>query len=181
MLLRVEKEVFAWKSTDMIGVPRVLGEHRLHIAAKEIPVIQNKRPITPARSTSVNKEVDELASAKILSESVFPTWVAKPVLVKKGDGSLIMCVDFTSLNKAFLMDAYPLPEIEQKVKSLEAFRWKSFLDAYKGYHQIQMAKVGKDKTAFHIERGNLYYTRMSFDHRSAGETYQRLVDQIFKD
>ncbi|GJZ48636.1 retrovirus-related pol polyprotein from transposon TNT 1-94 [Tanacetum coccineum] len=52
--------------------------------------------------------------------------------------------------------------------------------AYKGYHQIQMAKKDKEKTMFHMDEGVLCYTKMPFGLKTAGTTYQRLVDTIFE-
>ncbi|GKE28571.1 hypothetical protein Tco_1443955 [Tanacetum coccineum] len=45
-------------------------------------------------------------------------------------------------------EGYPLPEIDWKDESLCGFPFKCFLDAYKGYHQIQMAEEDEEKTAF---------------------------------
>lgn len=45
-----------------------------------------------------------------------------------------MYINYSDLNMAYPKDLYPLPEIDQKVKSLLGFKWKYFLDAYKGYH-----------------------------------------------
>nr|GFB31085.1 reverse transcriptase domain-containing protein [Tanacetum cinerariifolium] len=42
-------------------------------------------------------------------------------------------------------DCYPLPEINWKVESLSDYLFKCFVDAYKGYHQIQMAEQDKEK------------------------------------
>nr|GEV52552.1 reverse transcriptase domain-containing protein [Tanacetum cinerariifolium] len=67
-----------------------------------------------------------------------------------------MCVDFTDLNKACSQDCYPLPEIDWKVESLCGYPFKCFLDAYKGYHQIQLAEADEEKTAFHT--GQRSYT-----------------------
>ncbi|GKB47154.1 reverse transcriptase domain-containing protein [Tanacetum coccineum] len=55
-----------------------------------------------------------------------------------------------------------------------------FLDAYKGYHQIQMAKKDEEKTVFHTNQGVFCYTKMSFGLKNAGATYQRLVDKAFE-
>ncbi|GJR56922.1 reverse transcriptase domain-containing protein [Tanacetum coccineum] len=101
-------------------------------------------------------------------------------MVKKSDGSWRMCVDFTDLNKACPQDCYPLPEIDWKVESLCGYPFKCFLDAYKGYHQIQMAKDDEEKTAFHISQGVYCYTKMPFGLKNAGATYQRLVDNAFE-
>ncbi|GJS96823.1 hypothetical protein Tco_0803791 [Tanacetum coccineum] len=43
------------------------------------------------------------------------------------------------------LDCYPLPEIDWKVESLCGYPFKCFLDAYKGYHQIQMAEEDEEK------------------------------------
>ncbi|GJY02720.1 hypothetical protein Tco_0360872 [Tanacetum coccineum] len=63
-----------------------------------------------------------------------------------------MCVDFTDLNKACPQDCYPLPEIDWKVEYLYGYPFKFFLEAYKCYHQIQMAEPDEEKTAFHTSQ-----------------------------
>ncbi|GJS79705.1 reverse transcriptase domain-containing protein [Tanacetum coccineum] len=100
-------------------------------------------------------------------------------MVKKHDNSWRMCVDFKDLNKACPKDGYPLLEIDWKVESLCGFPFKCFLEVYKGYHQIQMAKEDEEKTAFITSQGIFCYTKMPFGLRNAGTTYQRLVDKTF--
>ncbi|GJW54171.1 hypothetical protein Tco_0098256 [Tanacetum coccineum] len=108
--------------------------------------------MAPERCAAASKEVDELRKAGILRETRYQTWVANTVVVKKTDGAWRMCVDFIDINKACPKDCYSLPEIDWKVDSLSDFKLKCFLDAYKGYHQIQMAKEDKHKTAFHTPK-----------------------------
>ncbi|GKB75586.1 reverse transcriptase domain-containing protein [Tanacetum coccineum] len=117
----------------------------------------------------------------IVRQVRYPSWVSNLVLVKKVDGSWRMCIDFKDLNKACPKDLYPLPEIDWKIESLMGFKYKCFLDAYKGYHQIQMTKKDEEKMAFHTEEGVFYYTKMPFGLKNAGATYQRLVHSAFKD
>ncbi|GJY02341.1 reverse transcriptase domain-containing protein [Tanacetum coccineum] len=76
-------------------------------------------------------------------------------------------------------DCYPLPEINWKIESLCGYPFKCFLDAYKGYHQIQMAESDEEKTTFHTSQGVYCYTKMPFGLKNAGATYQRLVDKAF--
>ncbi|GKE99053.1 hypothetical protein Tco_0022404 [Tanacetum coccineum] len=64
-----------------------------------------------------------------------------------------MCIDFKNLNSACPKDYYPLPNIDCKVEAVMGFKYKCFLDAYKGYHQIQMAKEDEEKIAFYTEQG----------------------------
>ncbi|GKA63847.1 hypothetical protein Tco_0763453 [Tanacetum coccineum] len=133
-LLCHDKDIFACGPTDMTGIP-FFG--RIH--PRTFPVWQKKRVIAKERSEAITTEVSKLVEARILKAVFFPKWVSNPVMVKKSDGTWRMCIDFTSLNKAYPKDSYPLPKIDQKIESLEGFRLKCFLDAYKGYHQVRMA------------------------------------------
>ncbi|GJW59269.1 reverse transcriptase domain-containing protein [Tanacetum coccineum] len=178
-LLQRSLDIFAWTPTDMTGVPRQIAEHRLNVRKGCQPVRQKKRGQAAERNVAINDEVSKLVTAGIMREVHYHDWLSNPVMVKKSDNSWRMCVDFKDLNKACPKDGYPLPEIDWKVESLCGFPFKCFLDAYKGYHQIQMAEEDEEKTAFITNQGIFCYTKMPFGLRNAGATYQRLVDKTF--
>ncbi|GJZ95895.1 reverse transcriptase domain-containing protein [Tanacetum coccineum] len=177
--LRRSLDIFAWTPTDMTGVPRQIAEHRLNVGKGCQPVRQKKRGQAAERNVAINDEVSKLVTAGIMREVHYHDWLSNPVMVKKSDNSWRMCVDFKDLNKACPKDGYPLPEIDWKVESLCGFPFKCFLDAYKGYHQIQMAEEDEEKTVFNTNQGIFCYTKMPFGLRNAGATYQRLVDKTF--
>ncbi|GKB85076.1 reverse transcriptase domain-containing protein [Tanacetum coccineum] len=178
-LLQRSLDIFAWTPTDMTGVPRQIAEHRLNVRKGCQPVRQKKRGQAAERNVAINDEVSKLVTAGIMREVHYHDWLSNPVMVKKSDNSWRMCVDFKDLNKACPKDGYPLPEIDWKVESLCGFPFKCFLDAYKGYHQIQMAEEDEEKTAFITNQGIFCYTKMPFGLRNAGATYQRLMDKTF--
>ncbi|GJS45053.1 reverse transcriptase domain-containing protein [Tanacetum coccineum] len=179
-LLKENLDIFSWKPTDMTGVPRSIAEHRLDIREGCQPIRQKRRGQAPDRNKAIQEEVAKLVEAGIIREVHYHDWLSNLVMVKKHDGSWRMCVDFTDLNKSCPKDCYPLPEINWKVESLCGYPFKCFLDAYKGYHQIQMAKEDEEKTAFHTNQGVFCYTKMPFGLKNAGATYQRLVDKSFE-
>nr|GEZ49401.1 reverse transcriptase domain-containing protein [Tanacetum cinerariifolium] len=179
-LLKRNLDIFAWQPSDMTGVPRSVAEHRLNVREGCPPVRQKKRGQAPERTKAIQAEVEKLVEAGIMREVYYHDWLSNPVMVKKHDESWRMCVDFTDLNKACPQDCYPLPEINWKVESLCGYPLKCFLDAYKGYHQIQMAAADEEKTAFHTGQGVYYYTKMPFGLKNAGATYQRLMDKAFE-
>nr|GEY07855.1 reverse transcriptase domain-containing protein [Tanacetum cinerariifolium] len=152
-VLKKNLDIFAWQPSDMIGVPRYVTEHRLNIREGYLPVRQKKRGQAPERARAIQAEVQKLVDAEIMREVYYHDWLSNLVMVKKHDGSWQMCVDFTNLNKACLQDCYPLPEIDWKVESLCGYPFKYFLDAYKGYHQIQLAEADEEKTTFHTGHG----------------------------
>ncbi|GKF57404.1 reverse transcriptase domain-containing protein [Tanacetum coccineum] len=162
------------------GIPRFITEYELKTYPHIEPRVQRKRSIAPDTRKAVKDEVTEWLKARIVRKVRYPTWVANPVLVKKSDNNWRMWIDFKDLNKACPKDLYPLPEIDWKIESLMGFKYKCFLDAYKAYHQIQMAKKDEEKMAFHTDEGVFCYIKIPFGLKNARVTYQRLVDTIFE-
>src|SRR5213075_836562 len=117
--------------------------------------------------------------AGIIQEIDYTTWLANPVLVMKKIGQWRMCVDFTKLNRACPKDDFPLPRIDQLVDSMAGCELLSFLDAYSGYHQVQMAKQDEKHTSFITHLGMYCYIRMTFRLQNAGATFSRLVQKVF--
>ncbi|GJV96071.1 reverse transcriptase domain-containing protein [Tanacetum coccineum] len=70
--------------------------------------------------------------------------------------------------------------VTKEVKAVMGFKYKCFLDANKGYHQIQMVREDEEKTTFYTEQRTYCYMKMSFGLKNAGATYQRLVDSTFQ-
>ena len=95
-------------------------------------------------------------------------------MVKKANGKWRMCVDFIDLNQACPKDSFPLPKIDQLVDSIARHKLLTFMDAFFGYNQIQMAKQDQEKTAFITNKV------MPFRLKNVGATYQRLVNQMFE-
>ncbi|GJZ14995.1 reverse transcriptase domain-containing protein [Tanacetum coccineum] len=179
-LLRRNLDIFAWKPADMTGVPWNIAEHRLNILEGCIPVRQKKKGQAPERNKAIYEEVDKLADAGIMKEVHYHSWLSNPVMVKKHDDGWRMRVDFKDLNKVYPKDGYPLPKIDWKVESLCGYPFKCFLDVYKGYLQIQMAKEDEEKKTFITSQGIFCYSKMPFGLKNTRATYQRLVDKAFQ-
>ena len=92
-----------------------------------------------------------------------------------------MCVDYTSLNKVYPKDSFPLPCIDQVVDSTSGCETLCFLDAYSGYHQIMMKASDQLATSFITPFGSFCYISMPFGLKNAGATYQRCMLNYFGD
>ncbi|GKE21528.1 hypothetical protein Tco_1433040 [Tanacetum coccineum] len=132
-------DTFAWTPADMTGIPRFVAEHQLKTYPNIEPRVQKKRSMALDRRKVVKAEVEEWLKSGIMKRVQYASWVGNPDLDKKADDSWRMCIDFKDLNKACSKDLYPMQEIDCKIESLIGFKYKCFLDAYKGYHQIQMS------------------------------------------
>jgi hypothetical protein len=56
----------------------------------------------------------------------------------------------------------------------------SFLDAYSGYHQISLAINAIEKIVFITPFGIFYYTKMVFELKNEGATYQKCVHTVLE-
>jgi hypothetical protein len=91
-----------------------------------------------------------------------------------------MCIDYTSLNKAYPKDEYPLPHICQIIDFTTSCELLSFLDAYSGYHQISLHIDDEEKTTFITSFGIFCYTKMAFRLMNRGATYQKCIHIILE-
>ena len=132
----------------MTGVPWHIAEHHLNVREGCTPIRQKNRGRDGKRSKAIKEEVEKLVDAGIMKEEYYHSWLANRVMVKNYDDCWRMCIEFNDLNKACPKDGYPLPGIDWKIETLCEYPFKCFLDAYKGYHQIQIAKYDKEKRAF---------------------------------
>ncbi|GKA23676.1 reverse transcriptase domain-containing protein [Tanacetum coccineum] len=162
-LLMQNLDIFAWKPADMTRVLRHIAKHRLNLWEGCFPVRQKKRGKSSERNKAICEEVEKLVNA-----------------------------DFKDMNKACPKDGYPLPKIDWKVESLCGYPFKCFLDAYKGYHQIKMAKEDEEKTAsicsYHVDTHVLplikFLNRSLHDIRSSSSSYRQTfaskIDQLYE-
>ena len=56
----------------------------------------------------------------------------------------------------------------------------NFIDVFSGYNQIKMDETNQEKTSFITSQGLFCYKVMSFEFNNARETYQRLVNHMFR-
>ena len=96
----------------MPGIPREVTEHALCLILGSKPAKQCLRRFDDERRRAIGEEVAKLLAAEFIKEVYHSDWQANPILVKKKNGKWIMCVDYTSLNKACSKDHFPLPRID---------------------------------------------------------------------
>lgn len=74
------------------------------------------------------------------------------VLVKKGNGKWMMCVDFTDLNKACPIGNFPLLCIDLIVDPTARHEMMSYMEVYSRYNHIWMSLGNEEKMAFITDR-----------------------------
>nr|ABA92237.1 retrotransposon protein, putative, Ty3-gypsy subclass [Oryza sativa Japonica Group] len=177
--LQNNKDIFAWKPSDMPSIPREVIEHSLHVKEDAKPIKQRLRRFAQDRKDAIKEELTKLLAAGFIKEVLHPDWLANPVLVRKKTGQWRMCVDYTDLNKSCPKYPFGLPRIDQVVDSTASCELLSFLDCYSGYHQIRLKESDCLKTSFITPFGAYCYITMSFGLKNAGATYQRMIQRCF--
>jgi hypothetical protein len=171
--LQENRDIFAWKLTDMHGVPRELIEHELHLDPKAKPVKQRLHYFTQDKKDVIKREISRVLDAGFIKKVYHLDWLANLVCVPKKNKDWRMRVDYIDLNMAFKKDSFGLPRINHVVDSTTGCSLLSFLDCYSRYHQIPLKEEDKIKPSFITLFGAFCYTTMPFGLKSAGATYQR--------
>ena len=73
-----------------------------------------------------------MLDAGVIRPVKYPTWLSNVVLVKKKNGMWRMFINFTSLNKAYPKDDFPLPRISTLVDSAGSCKLLLLLDYFLG-------------------------------------------------
>ena len=81
----------------------------------------------PPMVDEVHAHVKEMLEVGTIHLSQSP-WCNAIVLVQKKDGGLQFCINFHKLNVRTKKDSYPLPQIQEAIKSLVSTGYSYFLD-----------------------------------------------------
>jgi hypothetical protein len=173
--LKAKLDEFAWKPSDMNGIPREVVKHKLNIKPGLKPVKQRLHRFNDEKCRAIDEEIKKLLSSGFIREVFYPN----PALVKKKNKKWRMCVDYTGLNKACPKDSFPLPRIDQVVDSTAGCETLCFLDAYSGYHHIGMCIADQLATSFITPFGTYCYKTMPFGLKNAGATFERCMRRVF--
>ncbi len=124
-------------------------------------------------------ELEAMLELWVIEES-HSDWASPIVLVPKTDGSVRFCVDYRKVNAVSKFDAYPMPRVDELLDRLGSARFYSTLDLTKGYWQVPLSPLSKEKTAFTTPFGLHQFITLPFGLFGAPATFQCLMDKILR-
>ncbi|KRZ75194.1 Retrovirus-related Pol polyprotein from transposon gypsy [Trichinella papuae] len=126
------------------------------------PVAVKSRRYSVAEAKFINNEVRLLLAENIIEESCSP-WRAQTLVVTSDNHKKRMVIDYSqTINRLTLLDAYPLPKINDMVQAISKYRFFSTVNLKSAYCQIPINARDKLYTAFEAG-GRLYqFKRIPF-------------------
>jgi hypothetical protein len=104
-----------------------------------------------------------------------------PILfVKKGDGSLRLCVDYRGLNEGTINNRYPLPLLYETLLRLQKAKYFTKLDICGAYNLVRMAEGEEWKTTFRTRYGVFESLVMPFGLTNAPASFQHFINNVLR-
>ncbi|KAL6479685.1 hypothetical protein MHYP_G00107180 [Metynnis hypsauchen] len=156
------------------SVVTLLAKTASKSAVDNEPVTQPYHQVPPNQYREVQDHISKLLRKGVIQESSH-AYASPIVLVRKSDGSIMLCVDYGKLNHKTRKDALPLPHIDENFDALRGAQYLSTLDLASGYHQVAVEESDRHKTAFATPFGLYEFPRKPIGICNGPATFQRLM------
>ena len=108
-------------------------------------------------------------------------WCSRMVVTPKTNGKPRRTVDLQQLNKNTLREVHHTPSPINLVSQIPRGKRKTVLDAWNGYHSLELSPKAKSATTFITEFGRYRYCRGPQGFHGTGDAYTRRFDDITSD
>ncbi|CAH8499886.1 unnamed protein product [Dicrocoelium dendriticum] len=154
----------------------------LSLKPNAVPIFRPKRPVPYAVIPVVDQELDRLERTGVIHAVNYSSWAAPIVVVKKPNGQIRLCADFsTGLNASLNNHQYPLPLPEDMFAKLNGGRCFAKLDLSDAYLQIEVDEPSRELLTINTHRGLYQYHRLPFGVKTAPAIFQQIMDTMLTD
>ena len=151
-----------------------------HLSPQCRPIATKSRRHSFQDTIFIEKKIQDLLSDGIIEPSKSP-WRAQVLVTTNENHKRRMVVDYSqTINRFTLLDAYPLPHMNNLIQKIASYRVFTTVDLRDAYHQIPIRDSDKPYTAFEA-CGNLYqFRRIPFGVTNGVACFQRVIDEIIR-
>ncbi|KAJ8353489.1 hypothetical protein SKAU_G00210560 [Synaphobranchus kaupii] len=174
------RECTAASSTPTFGCAKSFV-HRVKVDASVTPVRQKLRWLPLSVRGAVSDELKRLLAAGVIKPIDASAWVSPIVVIQKKSGKIRMCVDLREPNKAVIIDAFPLPHMDELLSSLQGSTVFSSIDLANAYYQVPLSEESRDLTAFITHDGLFRFCRVPYGLASAPSAFQKMMSIVLAD
>lgn len=130
----------------------------------------------------VNKELDRLESEGAIERVEFSEWAAPIVVVKRADGRVRLCGDYsTGLNDALMPHPYPMKVPEDIFNKLNGCKYFTKIDLSDAYLQFEVTEETQNLLTIRTHRGCYRVKRLQPGVKPAPGAFQQAMDRILHD
>ncbi|CAH8624279.1 unnamed protein product [Schistosoma mattheei] len=157
-LLEKLKRKFASVFQNSLGHCTKMKAH-LPVKPDAIPIFRPRRPVPYAALELVDQELNRLQQAGVIRPVNYSAWAAPIVVIKKANGTIRICADFsTGLNAALDVYQYPLPVPEDLFAKLNGGTCFAKIDFSDAYLQVEVDEDSRELLTINTHRGLFQYT-----------------------
>lgn len=153
----------------------------INLMAGAVPVQRRQYPLSPYVLKEVRVEIDKLLERDIIEPIESSPWRWPFLWVKKKNGGGRICLDARDLNKLTIPDAYPSLNVDQILRNLPKAKFITGLDMTQAFHQLEIAKEDREKTAFAVDNRFYCYKRAVMGFRNSPADLTKMLANIFHD
>lgn len=143
------------------------------------PIFRKARPVPFAVAPLLEQTLARLESSGVISPVEYSEWAAPLVTVKKANGDLRPCADYsTGLNNSLESHQHPLPTAEEIFAKLADNKIFSHIDLSDAYFQVEMDDESKHLLTINTHRGLFRFNRLSQGVKPATGIFQQIMDAM---
>ena len=129
----------------------------------------------------IDSEIKKLLQEGIIENSNSP-WRPQVLVTRNENHRKRLVIDYSAtINKFSLLDAYPLPKINDLVNNIAQYKVFSTVDLASSYHQVKIKESDKKYTAFEANGFFYQFTRIHFGVTNGVACFQRTIDTLIKE
>ena len=173
MLLKTKRVL---STTDMdIGTANVTP-HKI-VVTDNTPFWQKPRRCAEPVNREIERMCEELELHDIIEKCKSP--YSSPIVpVRKGDGTLRICIDYRKINSVTKQEHFPMPNLNDSIYAAHNIKFFTKLDLTKGYYQVPIDEDSRQYTSFSTQHNQYQFKRLSFGLRNSGIQFQRNIQEI---
>lgn len=162
------------------GIGKVGIPYKIEIKEDSVPVVIPIRKVPFALEQPFKKCLQDMEKNEIIERAEGSSeWLNSFVIVRKGDGSLRICLDPRELNKVIKSHKYKIPTIDEIMSKIKDANIFTTLDATSGFWSIPLDESSSRLCTFGTPYGRFRFKRLPFGIATASEVFQERFRNIF--
>jgi hypothetical protein len=158
---------------------QVLYYHHIYLKEGFTPLFRPIYSLSRTELEALMKWLDETFSKGFIRVSSSPASTLI-LFIKKGDGSLHLCVHDRGLNEGTIKNRYPLPLLHETLLYLQKAKYFTKLDIDGVYSLVRMAEGEEWKTVFRTLYGMFESLVMPFGITNAHASFQQFINDVLQ-